>query len=236
MIGMSGSVLADGQVCNYLTGRGIDPVRVSRGRLARSLCPGIDWPEEFSPPDTRIQDTLPRAIMDDPGYRLLFELVDCNGVARSLLVRRCSGDGRKNLNLKGMRSLLVVANSAGRALLMERKRPALWEDAPIQAVITEGEIDFLSAATEAVPEGTFRAVFGISSGSWGMRFANAIPQGAQIIVATDNDAAGDKYADLVARTLGGRSFFRWRPNTPGQDVTDAGGLAGGTLDECQQHG
>jgi hypothetical protein len=232
-VSASQSVLADPQACAYLEQRGIDLTRVSRGRLARFIAEDAELPDEFSPPDARLGDSVPRRCLADADYRLLVELIDCRAQVRSLLVRRCSedGDGPKSLAFKGSRKHLLMANAAARALLAERGRPALWADAPIEVVIAEGEMDFLSAATEAIPDGTFRAVFGVFSGSWCMQYALAIPDDATVVIATDADTQGDKYAREIAWTLGERSFSRWRPNGAGQDVSDVGGIAGGAL-EC----
>jgi hypothetical protein len=232
-VSASQSVLADPQACAYLEQRGIDLARVSRGRLARSITEDAELPDEFLPPDTRLDGNVPRRCLTDADYRLLFELVDCRAQVRSLLVRRCSenGDGPKSLSFKGSRRHLLMGNAAARALLVERGRPALWLDAPIQVVITEGEMDFLSASAEAIPDGTFRAVFGVFSGSWCMKHALAIPDDATVVIATDADTQGDKYAREIAWTLGERSFSRWRPQNTGHDVSDAGGISGGVL-EC----
>jgi hypothetical protein len=137
---------------------------------------------------------------------------------------------KKSLAIKGACKRLVLANRAALALLKERGRPGLWLDAPIEVVIVEGETDFLCAATEEIPDGSFRAVFGIFSGSWTAAHAVVIPDDATVIIATDPDAQGDKYAEQITRTLGGRSFFRWTPSKPGQDLSDSGGLAGGLLE------
>ena len=113
---------------------------------------------------------------------------------------------------------------------MLRRDPGrkIWGDRPLEVVIVEGETDFLCAASSHAGEDKIRAVFGISSGAWTDAHAIAIPEGAAVIIATDNDTAGDKYAEKIRGTLGKGRSRRWTPNE-GKDVCDAGGLAGGTL-------
>lgn len=226
------SVLADAKACAFIESRGLDPVRVSR----RGLCRVV--PEDFELRSDKVPATVPRsragerwAYAPELGYRLLFVLVSPRGEPQSLTLRQCDGersgeDEPKSLALKGRR--LVLANRAGRALLKERGRPSLWRAQPIEVVLVEGETDYLAAATEEIPDGAFRAVFGIFSGSWTAAHAAVIPDDATVVIATDADAQGDKYADQIRRTLGARPFSRWKP-TKGRDVCCAGGLAGGTL-------
>ena len=161
---------------------------------------------------------------------MLFPLVDNMGNVRSLQLRCVIDHGEqcraKSVALKPQKRGLVLANRAGLALLRrDPGRSKFWEGVP-DVVIVEGETDFLCAAIEETD--TMRAVFGISSGAWSDAHALAIPEDARVIVATDADQAGNKYADQIRETLGTRLFLRWTPNQ-GTDVCDAGGLAGGTV-------
>jgi 5S rRNA maturation endonuclease (ribonuclease M5) len=69
-------------------------------------------------------------------------------------------------------------------------------------IVVEGEPDFLWVATRTRLE---HAVVGIYSGAWGNNdigraFASRW-KGARVVLATDADAAGDRYAEAIARTL-----------------------------------
>jgi hypothetical protein len=71
--------------------------------------------------------------------------------------------------------------------------------------VAEGEPDFLTWATrfsdadEAAP-----AVLGVVSGSWTTCIADRMPDGARMIVRTDHDEPGEKYAHTIQMTLRGR--------------------------------
>jgi len=203
----------------YLESRGLDPLEVSRRALVRSV--------QLNGPAPCVVPRLRGVAATSQGYRLSVELVDGLAVPRSCVLRRVvDGPGPKSLTLKGARRKLVFANAAGRALLTERGRPALWGEQPLEVLVVEGEIDFLTAATEPTGE-TMRAVFGIASGAWGTRFATCIPKSARVVIATDNDEAGDKLAAGVRETLQGLRVGRWKPHIPSEDFTDAGGGLGG---------
>ena len=215
----SGSVLLDPDCEAYLRSRGIDPEEVSRRALARAI-----KPDSEAPPSVPRQRGIAAT---ERGYRLMVEMVDGFAVPRSCVLRPVVGGGGKSLALKGARKRLVCANAAARALLTEKKKPEIWGDEPLDVYIVEGEIDFLFCATE--PTSRMRAVFGIASGSWSTRFAVSIPTDAPVVIATDDDDAGEKLAQDVLATLNGHPVGRWRPHIPGEDFTDAGGTRGGEI-------
>ena len=231
------SVLAHEEACAYLERRGLDPELVSRFGRCRYLPKGASLPRELN---AELRDALPKiecggAWQYAPlhGFRLLFPLLDSLGNVRSLQLRCVVDHGEKlrakSVALKPQKRGLVLANRAGLAMLRrDPGRKTFWGDRPLEVVIVEGETDFLCAACEDAPEDKIRAVFGISSGAWTEAHAVSIPERATVIIATDNDAAGDKYADKICGTLGKGRSKRWTPSQ-GKDVCDAGGLAGGTL-------
>jgi hypothetical protein len=235
------SVLADEKARAYLERRGLDPVRVSRFGRARVIPEDAEIPDELTSvfgqaiPNLRVGDRWKQVLQ--LGFNLVLPLVDACGHRRSLQLRCIEAHDEamptKGVCLKPNRRELVLANRTGLALLSERGRPPLWCDQPLEVVIVEGESDYLTAATEEIPDGTFRAVLGIFAGSWRMKHALAIPLDATVVIATDDDAQGDKYAQEITWTLGERSFSRWRPHVRGQDLSDAGGIAGGAL-QCIQ--
>jgi hypothetical protein len=68
-------------------------------------------------------------------------------------------------------------------------------------LVVEGEPDFVTA----VLRWPWFAVFGLISGSWGPDFAARIPFGSEVVVMTHHDPAGDKYAEIVHRSVRGRA-------------------------------
>ena len=232
------SVLADERAFTYLQSRGIDPERVSRGGLCRYLPKDASLPDELA---TELRATLPKtkrggARKPAPlhGFQLLFPMFDNLGSARSLVLRWMADGGPpleedqpKVVALRGQRVGLVLANRAAQALMRrDPERKTLWTDQPLEVVIVEGETDFLCAACE--PTDAVRAVFGVMAGSWTDAHVHAIPKRAAVIIATDHDEQGDKYADKISGTFERGRSKRWTPSQ-GKDVCDAGGLAGGTL-------
>jgi len=137
--------------------------------------------------------------------RIVLPLVDHHGQARSLL-----GRGHK----AKVKTLVPTGYSAqGLALASPAMSAALRTGASMGEVwITEGEIDFMTALR-------FRDyVLGIRSGSWNERWSRALA-GASVVVATDPDAQGDRYAAEIGM---GR---RWRKDVDLNDwVSREGGL------------
>lgn len=103
-----------------------------------------------------------------------------------------AGDMPKRLPPKGKRAAeLVLANRAAWAMLRG--------DTPGRVLVAEGETDWLTLAT-VHDEGI--AVLGIGSGSWTDDFAAALPRGADVVVYTDPDDAGERYAQKVFESIG----------------------------------
>lgn len=136
----------------------------------------------------------------ETGHRMLLPTYDAGGVMRGVrarLVSAGSADVPKCLPPAGCRSSgLVLANEAARRMFVDGEWPGkLW--------ITEGETDFLAVASQ-----TPDAVVGIGSGSWTEDHAGKVPFGTEVLLATDDDEAGDRYAHWVATTLSGRARLR----------------------------
>jgi DNA primase len=72
-------------------------------------------------------------------------------------------------------------------------------------VVAEGEPDFLTRATLT----TGAAVVGVHSGAWTADHAAAVPTGTRVIVRTDRDDAGERYACEVLDSLKHRCAV-WR--------------------------
>ena len=149
--------------------------------------------------------------------RLIFPLYDAHGVVRSVrarLARRPREGERKSLAPRGFQVAgLVVACPAARAMLETACHPEDWTGPEtMRVVITEGEVDALTWATS----GRCDAVIGLFSGGWTADHARRIAWGAQVLIATDRDGAGDGYAAEIAETFRAARRFdlraaRWAP-------------------------
>lgn len=178
-------------VATWLRSRSIDPDRLEAADVARAL-----WPEQRLPRWASYQRTSWLAT----GHRLIVRMVDAAGVVRS--VRACrvtlGGDTPKRLPPGGHRaSDVVMACDLGIAMLA-------GTHAPTRVVIVEGEPDFLTWCARPVAV----ARLGIVSGSWSRTMAMRFPKGAEVIVRTDADRAGDKYANEIGLSLRGHCFPR----------------------------
>jgi hypothetical protein len=215
----AGPVDGDAEARAYLEGRGIDPGMVALYDLARVLprgarapswarCRGRPWPES--------------------GHRLLFPMVDPSGEVRSLRAgllaaptddtpKRCAPAGKAMAGL-------VMACPVARWMLATGEAPSWFGAQPLDVVIAEGEPDWLtwaasvSDASEHPP-----AVLGVVACAWAEAFAVCIPDGARVIIRTHRDAAGDRYAAEIKRTLADRlvAFFDFpRPSkvTDGEEA------------------
>jgi hypothetical protein len=237
--GAAEGVFIHDEACAFLEGRGIDLERMSGAALCRYLPRGASLPKDFH---GALREAIPRINIHGEwkyaplhGFRLLFPLYDSLGNVRSLQLRSIEDHGPdvklKSVSMKPQKRGLVLANKAGVALLQrdsERKR--FWGNRPLDVVIVEGEPDLLVAACEDIDDDRTRAVLGITgNGSWSDAHVLAIPKDATAIIATDDDIPGNKYAAKITATLSEHVVSRWTPNIEGQDVCDAGGLAGGTV-------
>lgn len=214
----------------FLEKRSIDATRVADENLSCALKPGVELP-----PFARIG----RKDWYRTGHRLLTPLFDAAGKTTSVIARcvfPCDA-GLKSVAPRGhTRGGLVMANRIAQRVLAHGAHPSVWPPWPmadlpyddskptwqaderLRLAIVEGETDFLSWCT-AESEATEypRGVMGIVSGSWRQILADRIPDNTRVIVATDLDDAGEKYARQIADTLRaairqGRALtaIRWR--------------------------
>ena len=185
-------------VSGWLSGRGIDGEHAYRCGLVVPLDGEPDLPHALGARPRPVPGWASRWF--GRGYRALFRLYDAGGMVRSLRARRVGdGDGPKSLAPRGfnVRGLVLATLGAVRWL---RGYDVLRE-----LVIVEGETDLLSAA-QAWP--SCATVGLVSGGSWTADMAAKVPEAARVLVATDNDQAGDKYAETIGGTLGGRCEIR----------------------------
>jgi hypothetical protein len=177
-----------------LVSRKIDPDLVTSLDLARVIREGQPLP--------RFAAYRGRTWLET-GHTLIVRSFDSNGRFVSVRAWRVTeGTTPKRLPPAGHKAAeLVQANRLAWAMLARRA-------CPVRLVVTEGEPDFLVAATAFAKDD---AVIGIGSGSWTEDFARRVPSGTEVIVSTHADEAGDKYAAHVIETLGDRcSTWRWR--------------------------
>jgi hypothetical protein len=223
----------------WLMAVGVSPKEAEFRRLVRRFAPRSMTVDEMR----AVREVLPMAKVGNDfnvctklGYRLVFEMVGVDGEVKSIRLRRPVLKSKrkselKTLAIKGSVTHLLLANEPARELLRHRgQRPEAWGDRELHVVLTEGETDWLIASTE--PSDAIVAVFGLTGpGQWCTRFAAAIPEGAEVFIATDSDPAGNRYARDAAQTLAGHpKLWRWRPwsvDEKGVSKHDLG-LRGGT--------
>lgn len=177
---------------HWLQARKLDADSIAAGELARMIPDGVEVP-----PWAAWGRSWPVA-----GYRLLVRTWNARGECESLHARYTrpgESQAPKAVWPRGFEGRgLVMANEAALALLR-------GQDAPGTVVIAEGIPDWLTCAVAwPVP------VFGIAAGSWPRDAAHAarIPDGSEVIIRTDTDAAGEQYAGDIAASFAGRPRVR----------------------------
>ena len=102
-----------------------------------------------------------------------------------------------------------------------------WEEAP-EVVIVESAIDALSHAQLVAAgkmEGNAKAAYLSTGGALGSRQREVVRDflsraRGRIVIATDNDPAGDRLAAEIAQLVPGRDIMRARPEYPAGDWND----------------
>jgi hypothetical protein len=177
----------DAEVSGWLCARALDPHRIDDEGLARAV-----------PGRTRLPGWA-RGCRRwwTEGHRLIVPLFDHTGTIRSLHARAVV----PNLTPKslspagcGLRGLVMADPGARLMLAGHGEIKEVW--------IAEGVPDHLSLAFDwNESDDSRRAVLGVIAGSWDQALADRIPVGTTVMIATDNDAAGDRYADVIKLTL-----------------------------------
>jgi hypothetical protein len=179
----------------WLRSRGLDPATCAPlCRVLESSWPA--WARSGEPPTPWI----------GKGYRLLLPVYDAMGELRSLRARAIRTDARpKELPPLGCRAAgYVFANRAAREALLSMAK------CPRDFLIVEGTPDYMTWASRlpAAIDSTRPlgwAVIGLpGSGAWTRELADRIQDGSTVVIRTDPDDAGDRYAAIITDHLAGR--------------------------------
>ena len=135
----------------------------------------------------------------DTDYRLLFRTFDRDGWSgiRARWIGEGVAPGPKSCAASGVRSSGVLANDLWRRAMLGQARPA-------SIVVCEGEPDWLSALV-AWPHA---AVAGIVTGHWPRDLGTCIGRDAEVLVTTDDDDAGARYAYQIEASAP-RAIVHW---------------------------
>lgn len=138
------------------------------------------------------------------GHRLLFRLWNARGRFVSMRARSLSSSATlKALAPTGFSVAgLVLADPLAVQLLAGD--PLSWWTEPT-IVVSEGEPDWLAwAARHGDARAQGPAYIGVVAGSWSQQIAARIPDNTRVIVRTDHDAPGERYANDIIMGLRGR--------------------------------
>lgn len=137
----------------------------------------------------------------ETGHRLVVAMRDAKGDVRSVRAGRVvDGDSPKRLPPAGHKAAgLVLASTLAIAMFSGTLKPS-------RVVFTEGEPDTLVWATKRNERPC--ALIGIVGGSWTRELAARVPTGAEVILRTDRDEAGNRYAAEISRSIGPRCHIR----------------------------
>jgi hypothetical protein len=178
----------DFEVSEYLERRKLDP----------KICPGRAIPLDAQVPRWAVSRGKSWV---QSGHRYVLPAFDALGIWRSIRACAVIPTNPKRLTPSGHRANgIVLANPEAVKLL--RAGPT---QKPAQVTICEGESDFVGACIDW-PQS---AIIGVWSGSWSDDIARRIPDGSRVDVLTHPDAAGEGYAELIAKSLGARCQV-WR--------------------------
>ena len=193
-------VVSDREVSDYLRGRGIDPYAVACCDMARAL--PVDGIPRWG--------TYGGRPWSETGHRLILLLWGPDLRPRNVIARRITeSDSPKGLSATGYRrqGLCMLDFPAGKTLISGWQ---LWWPGTPRLVVAEGEIDALAWATGGDPT-QYHGTIGIVGGSWSQEWTDKIPQTAKVLVATDKDESGQRYADEILESLRRRDVMteRW---------------------------
>ena len=178
----------DGDCVDYLMQRGLSAVHAGQHDLLRRYTGSHPW--------ARLRVGEEVLSWEQSGHHMVTRVYDARGSPRGLRAWCIRQSDRKRTPASGyLASGLVLANAAGVRVLQERLLT--------RVIVTEGEPDWLAAC-----ERWDAPVLGVYSGSWTEEFASRIAPGSQVVVMTDRDPAGDKYAESIRISLAGKCRVR----------------------------
>ncbi len=176
-------------VSGWLVGRRIEPEVASDLDIVRAL-------GDVAPSWAHFKGSSWEALR----YLAIIPLYDSAGELRGVrgasIARGVLPDGmpKRLAPMGGGPKGLVMACPTARAMLGGNARPG-------RILIAEGEPDFLTWATKGLDD---VATIGIVAGSWTPDIAARLPDGAEVLIRTDPDGPGDKYAEYIYETLADR--------------------------------
>ena len=201
-------VTTDDEVSAWLRSRALEPDAVAVRDLARALPRKVALPRWAWGPGGSWADT---------GHRMIVGLYDAGGVMRTVRAGRIiEGNTPKRLPPAGHKAgQVVMADTVALEVLRLGKAPDYIAE-PLRIIIAEGEPDWLTWATNRPLDSRKPpfGVLGILAGAWCAELAARIPSGAHVIIRTDHDQAGEKYAADIIRTLASRCTVRRSRPTP----------------------
>jgi hypothetical protein len=145
-------------------------------------------------------------------HRLVLPLYGADGELKSLRGRAVNKDAvAKSLAPAGFTTRgLVFADSLARQILASGAVPHwLARPAELRIIIDEGGPAWLALCADLPERDVSTACMAIpGSGAWTAELASRIPTGCKVVIGTDDDPAGDKYAAMLNAQLGGRCEVR----------------------------
>lgn len=200
----------DDAAVQYLIGRGLVPALLAQLDLARVL------PERWPTPAPH---WIPSSAIRTRIHRLVVPVYNARGELRSLRFRAVSTHRAKSLPPAGFNVTgLVMADPLGHAVLRGERADKNRMPFDGRIVICEGETDFWTVAARparldrATAQGQTFAVFGLVAGAWTPDIAARVPTAARVLVCTDHDETGDRYAEVVRASLSPRCSVLRRPS------------------------
>lgn len=184
----AGPVSDDRSASRVLVGRRLDPSAIDQINIARVVPEVGTWPDWAR---------YGRKTWGETGHRMLLRVFDATGKCRSVRAWRIDegpDELPKRLPPKGhLSEKLVLANRRAVGMLLGLLRPK-------RLVIVEGEPDFVRACLTWPAEATI----GVGSGWWSPEFVERLPRQMPVVIWTDPDQAGERYAEQITESIGER--------------------------------
>jgi len=154
----------------------------------------------------------------DSGHRLIVPLYDWQGRMRSVIGRslerqpRVKSSGAKGFQRRG----LVMAGTYGLEMLRVGPMAHMHRLEQFRLSVYEGEVSFLRGISQAPYDcvieedyrpAAFRGALGIFSGSFTRDVASRVPSGSVVVLRTDDDEPGRKYAEQIQASIGTRVSY-----------------------------